>query len=89
VPPQQIHLDEYKAQAFLGTSDNDDNRLEGWYRDTDVSNHMTGQGDVFFELDRTVQGTVKFEDGTVINICDKGTIIFFGRCGEHKVLMGV
>jgi hypothetical protein len=50
---------------------------------------MTGRGNVFFELDRVVQGTVKFGDGSAINIYGKGTIIFSKRHGEHKVLTGV
>jgi hypothetical protein len=86
---QLVHLDEIKAQAFLGTSCSDDDHLEGWYLDTGAMNHMTGRGNVFFELDRAVQGTVKFGDGSVVNICGKGTIIFSGRHGEHKVLTGV
>jgi hypothetical protein len=52
-------------------------------------NHMTGHSEVFSELDRAVQDTVKFGDGSVINICGKGTVIFFGHRSEHKVLMGV
>jgi hypothetical protein len=86
---QLIHLDETKAQAFLDMSCSDDDHLEGWYLDTGAMNHMTGRGNVFSELDRAMQGTVKFGDGSVINICGKGTIIFFGRHGEHKVLTGV
>jgi hypothetical protein len=39
-------LDETKAQAFLGTSSNDDDRLEGWYLDTGAMNHMTGRGNM-------------------------------------------
>jgi hypothetical protein len=91
-PPKQqqlVHLDETKAQAYLGTSSSDDDRLEGWYLDTGATNHMTGRGNVFSELDRTVQGTVKFRDGSVVNICGKGTIILSERHGEHKVLTGV
>jgi hypothetical protein len=67
----------------------DDNHLEGWYLDTGATNHMTGRGNVFSELDRVVQGTVKFGDGSIINICGKSTIIFFERHGEHKVLTDV
>jgi hypothetical protein len=83
---QLVHLDETKAQAFLGMSYSDDDHLEGWYLDTGATNHMTGHGNVFSELDRVVQGTVKFEDGSVVNICGKGTIIFSGCHDEHKVL---
>jgi hypothetical protein len=84
-----VHLDETKAQAFLGTCSNDDDRLEGWYLDTGATNHMTRCGDVLSELDLVVQGTVKFGDGSIVNICGKGTVIFSGRRGEHKVLTGV
>jgi hypothetical protein len=81
---QRVHLDETKAQAFLDTSYNDDDHLEGWYLDTGAMNHMTCRSNVFSELDRAVQGTVKFRDSSVVNICGKGTIIFFGRHSEHK-----
>jgi hypothetical protein len=54
-----------------------------------ATNHMTGRGEVFSELDQAVQGTVKFGDGSVINICGKGTVIFSGRRSEHKVLTGM
>jgi hypothetical protein len=86
---QLVHLDETKAQAFLCTSCSDDNHLESWYLDTGATNHMMGRGNVFFELDRAVQGTIKFGDGSVINICGKRTIIFFGRHDEHKALTSV
>jgi hypothetical protein len=86
---QLVHLDETKAQAFLGTSCRDDDHLEGWYLDTSATNHMTGHGNVFSKLDRAVQGTVKFGDGSVVKICGKGTIIFSGRHDEHKILTGV
>jgi transposase InsO family protein len=86
---QLVHLDETKAQAFLGTSCSDDDHLEGWYLDMGATNHMTGRGNVFSELDRAVQGTVKFGDGSVVNIYGKGTIIFSGRHDEHKILTSV
>jgi hypothetical protein len=86
---QLVHLDETKAQAFLGMSCSDDDHLESWYLDTSATNHMTGRGNVLSELDRAMQGTVKFRDGSIINIYGKGTIIFSGHHGEHKVLTDV
>jgi hypothetical protein len=86
---QLVHLDETKAQAFLGMSCSDDDHLESWYLDTSAMNHMMGRGNVLSELDRAMQGTVKFGDGSIINIYGKGTIIFSGHHGEHKVLTGV
>jgi hypothetical protein len=44
---------------------------------------------MFFELDRMVQATVKFGDGSMVNICSKGTVMLSGRHGQHKVLTGV
>jgi hypothetical protein len=83
-----LHIDEPKAKAYLGTS-SDDERIEGWYLDTGATNHMTGHGDAFAEIDRTITGTVKFGDGSVVEIKGMGTIIFAGRNGEHKALSGV
>jgi hypothetical protein len=54
-----------------------------------TTNHMMRRGEVFSELDRAVQGTIKFKDGSVINISSKGTVIFSRSRGEHKVLMGM
>jgi hypothetical protein len=67
----------------------DDDHLEGLYLDTGATNHMMGHDNVFSELDRAVQGTIKFGDGSIVNICGKGTIIFSGCHGEHKALTGV
>jgi hypothetical protein len=83
-----LHIDEPKAKAYLGTS-SDDERIEGWYLDTGATNHMTGHGDAFAEIDRTVTGTVKFGDGSVVEIKGIGTIIFACKNGEHKALSGV
>jgi hypothetical protein len=88
-PSRWHHRNETKVQVFLGMSYSDDDHLEGWYLDTGAMNHMMGHGNVFSELDRVVQGTVKFRDGSVVNICGKGTIIFSGCHDEHKVLTGV
>ncbi|CAN6200243.1 unnamed protein product [Urochloa humidicola] len=83
-----LHLDESRAQALLGSTD-DTERLEGWYLDTGASNHMSGRLDVFSDLDRSVVGDVKFGDGSVVEIQGRGSIVFSGRNGEHKVLTGV
>jgi hypothetical protein len=50
---------------------------------------MTGHGDAFAEIDRTITGTVKFGDGSVVEIKGMGTTIFAGRNGEHEALNGV
>ena len=57
--------------------------------DTGATNHMTGCSNVFAEIDKTVTGTVKFGDGSVVEIRGIGTILFAGKNGEHKALSGV
>jgi hypothetical protein len=67
---QQVYLDETKGQAFLDTTSSADDHLECWYLNMGAMNHMTSRSEVFSELDRAVQGAVKFGDGSIINICE-------------------
>ena len=87
-PPSHVHLDEPRAQVHLATNDDGDH-LEGWYFDTGATNHMTGRHDIFAKLDRGVVGSVRFGDGSVVDIRGCGTILFAGKNGEHKALSGV
>ncbi|XP_040254011.1 uncharacterized protein [Aegilops tauschii subsp. strangulata] len=64
----------------------DDDR---WYLDTGASNHMTGRRDMLSELDETVRGTVHFGDGSVVQICGRGVVLFTCRNGEHRALADV
>ena len=50
---------------------------------------MTGTRTVFAELNTGVTGTVKFGDGSVVDIQGKGTVLFACRSGEHRRLDGV
>ena len=60
-----------------------------WFLDSGASNHMTGVKGVFSELDTDIAGTVKFGDGSVVEIQGRGTIIFACRNGEHRALTDV
>ena len=50
---------------------------------------MTGHHDVFAKLDLGVVGSVRFEDGSVVDIRSCGIILFAGKNEEHKALSGV
>jgi hypothetical protein len=52
-------------------------------------NHMTGCRGTFSDLDRNIQGTVKFGDGSVVQIEGMGTIMFNGKNGEHRAFVRV
>ncbi|KAL8133957.1 hypothetical protein AgCh_009142 [Apium graveolens] len=57
-----------------------------WYLDNEASNHMTGQREKFQNLDESVTGTVKFEDGSMVKIQGKGTVSFMPNNDEEHVL---
>lgn len=50
---------------------------------------MTGDRSQFTELDTGVIGTVKFGDGSKVEICGRGTVLFETKSGEHKALTDV
>lgn len=89
VAPDSVHLKEPHAQAFLGAADNDVEHLDGWYLDTGATNHMTCHVEVFSDLDRSMVGSVNFGDSSVMSIQGRGSIVFTGKRGGHKVLTGV
>ena len=70
-----VHLVEDTAQVLLGHEGSGGAGSGLWYLDTGASNHMTGDRAVFAELDTAVTGTVKFGDGSVVNIRGRGTIL--------------
>lgn len=84
---RQVLHNEEKVWPSLGS---DEKKSDcGWYLDTGASNRMTGAKEVFAELDETVGGTVKFGDGSVVDICGRGNMIFQCKNLEHKMLTEV
>jgi hypothetical protein len=57
-----------------------------WVLDTGATNHMIGSRRLFAELDTSVTGTVRFGDGSVVDIEGKGTVLFALKSGEHRRL---
>lgn len=47
---------------------------------------MTGCNEKFLELEYDGEGYVKFSDGLVVEICDKGSVLFEGLTGKHRIL---
>ena len=83
----QVFLNEEKVQPALDT---DTTRIDTtWYLDTGASNHMTGDASVFAELDTGIIGTVRFGDGSVVEIAERGMILFEARKGSHHAMVDV
>src|SRR5664279_745126 len=47
---------------------------------------MTGERTMFAELDTSITGTVKFGDGSLVDICGQGTVLFAGKTDEHLAI---
>jgi hypothetical protein len=83
-----LHIDEPRAQAFLGDGSIDD-KLEGWYLDSGAMHHTTGCVGHFTDLYHDVRGSVKFKNESALEICGIEFVVFVGNTGEHKLLHGV
>lgn len=77
-----VFLNEEKVFPMDASSDM-------WYFNTGASNHMTGAKEMFTSLDDSVKGTVKFRDGTMVEICGKAAVMFRCQNKEHRVLSEV
>ena len=82
-----LFLREEKAQVNLAQEG--DTKKGVWYLNSGVTNHMTGDCAAFAELDSSIVGTVKFGDGSRVDICGQGTVLFIYKSGEHRSITGV
>ena len=60
-----------------------------WVLDTGASNHMTGIRSALTHLDEGVRGSVRFGDGSHVEIHGVGSVVIQGRHQQHKVLTDV
>ena len=50
---------------------------------------MSGEEASFSELDHHITGTIKFGDGSVVDIRGRRSVLFTDHAGGHRVLSGV
>ena len=81
---EQVLLYEDKVVPKINSTQD-----KAWYLDTGASNHMIGCIEKFAEIDTTIKGSVKFGDGSAIEIQGKGSVLFECFTGEHRVLTNV
>jgi len=83
-----VHLVEPKVHLHLSQKEEAAVPCH-WVLDTGATNHMTGTRSIFAELNHDITGTVKFGDGSVVDIQGKGSILFACKSGKHRRLDGV
>jgi hypothetical protein len=89
-PQALIHIQERKVLLHLSSEEEKEAVAPCWWvLDTGATNHMTGSRCLFTELDTGVTVTVRFGDGTVVDIEGKGIVLFALKSGEHCWLNGV
>ncbi|XP_047309782.1 uncharacterized protein LOC124913230 [Impatiens glandulifera] len=90
IPPiNVVMLNEMKLTPVMLEAKNDETSKDAWFLDNGDSNHMTGDKEKFFVLDEVVTRKVKFGDGSTIQICGKGFIMFECKNGDQWLLEGV
>lgn len=81
-----VHLVEEQVLAHTAYTEKDTRQ---WVLDTGATNHMSGTRPAFSEIDSNVRGTVKFGDGSVVQIEGVGTVLFSCKNGEHHAFTDV
>ncbi|XP_013632898.1 PREDICTED: uncharacterized protein LOC106338479 [Brassica oleracea var. oleracea] len=78
-----------EERVFPKRFDECDGNTSIWYLDNGASNHMTGKRESFSNLEESIQGKVKFDDGSNVEIVGKGSITFIGKTGERRALRDI
>jgi len=84
VTRQVVHLHEKKVHP-----DESDEAGDVWVLDTGASNHMTGHREALASLDTSVRGTVRFGDGSLVEIEGISSVVLQSKAKGHKVLTEV
>jgi hypothetical protein len=82
--PDQHRVELMEERVFTQIGNNGEHQDHRWWvLDTGATNHMTGARAAFSKLDFRIRGSVKFGNGSIIEIERRGTIIFHDKGGEH------
>jgi hypothetical protein len=76
-----VHLVEERVFAHFNDEAKKD--VKRWVLDSEASNHMTGIRAMFVELNTNIHGTVRFGDGSMVEIVGIGTMLFICKSGKH------
>ncbi|KAG8637927.1 hypothetical protein MANES_15G176964v8 [Manihot esculenta] len=81
-----VEEEEHSVLLLTHTGDKDKNF---WYLNSDASNHMTGNKDLFSSLNESEGSTISFGDKTKVLIIGEGDILFKLRNGGYDFISQV
>lgn len=65
---------EGEGNLFYACQSASEQKNDVWFLDSGCSNHMTGDKDVFVDIDTTINSQVKMGNGALVHVKGKGTI---------------
>ncbi|CAM8996692.1 unnamed protein product [Rhodiola kirilowii] len=77
------------SDIFLTYKGNEECKKNIWYLDSGASNHMSGQKELFTEIDDTVYEEVTFDDSSKAQIKGKCTIMIILKNGDKRYINDV
>lgn len=86
---EEVFLNEENVNPRLRSERKKPYHTKVWYLDNGASNHMSGDQSKFQSLNESIKGSVKFGDGSRVQIEGKGTIVFQCKNGEKRKLREV
>jgi GAG-pre-integrase domain/Zinc knuckle len=86
---QTIPTEEVLLHEDMVIPKSNSNQEKAWYLDTGASNHMTGCIEKFAEIYTAIRGSVKFGDGSAVDIHGRSSVLLECSTGEHRLLTDV
>ena len=74
---------------LLACNDTSGDQENTWYPDIGASNHMSGNGSMFMELNEFVNDNIAFGDDSQVPVKGKGNIFFHAKDGSHQLISNV
>ena len=80
--------DKDELTLLMARRDEQEERIEPWHIDSAASNHMTGEEDLFVEMEES-KGNVTFGDESKAPVKGKGKILIRAKDGSHQYISDV
>ncbi|GJZ32249.1 retrovirus-related pol polyprotein from transposon TNT 1-94 [Tanacetum coccineum] len=80
--------DKDELTLLMARHDKQEEMIKSWHIDSAASNHMTGEEDLFVEMEQS-KGNVTFGDESKAPVKGKGKILIRAKDGSHQYILDV